>query len=137
MKHSKDQRLLKTVLCLCLSALASLTSLDVAANGMAPVAINGTQLSVVQLRQLEAQIGTRIAPGNYLVNALGCWVNLTNGTSGCLGQGGSGSSDVHSRYGSGSRDSQGNWNHWSNAAGGAVGGTGDGCVYTSFGWSNC
>ena len=31
----------------------------------------------------------------------------------------------------------GDWNHWSNAAGGAVGGSADGCIYTTFGWSNC
>ena len=104
------------------------------ANGLAPVAINGTQLTVPQLRQLEAQLGSRIAPGNYLVNARGCWVNLPNGTSGCIGQG---STDTFSRYGSGERTSDGSWNHWSNAAGGAVGGTSDGCVYTTFGWSNC
>ena len=106
------------------------------ANGLAPapVAINGTQLTVMQLRQLESQLGTRIAPGNYLVNAQGCWLNLTNGTSGCLGQG---SIDVFSRHGSGSRNADGSWNHYSEAAGGAVGGTSDGCVYTTFGWSNC
>ena len=104
------------------------------ANGLAPVAINGTQLTTLQLGQLEAQLGTRIAPGNYLVNAMGCWVNLTNGTSGCIGQG---STDVFSRYGSGSRGADGSWNHYSRAAGGAVGGTSDGCVYTTFGWSNC
>lgn len=106
----------------------------VLANGLAPVAINGTQLTVPQLRQLEAQLGSRIAPGNYLVDAMGCWANLTNGTSGCIGQG---SVDTFSRYGSGSRGSDGSWNHYSRAAGGAVGGTGDGCVYTTFGWSNC
>jgi hypothetical protein len=42
-----------------------------------------------------------------------------------------------SRYGSGEWNGKGDWNHWSNAAGGAVGGTGDGCIYTTFGWSNC
>ena len=105
-----------------------------AAADLAPVMINGTQLTVAQVQQLEQQIGTRIAPGSYLVNAVGCWLNLSNGTSGCLGQGGV---DVHSRYGGGSRSADGSWNHYSRAAGGAVGGTGDGCVYTTFGWSNC
>jgi hypothetical protein len=41
--------------------------------------------------------------------------------------------------GSGSQYSDGSWIHSSNVAGGSVGGTGDGCVYTSVGggWSNC
>ncbi|MEM1433162.1 MAG: hypothetical protein AAGG11_03835 [Pseudomonadota bacterium] len=118
-----------------LSILAALLlATNVVAADLAPVAINGTQLTVVQLRQLESQIGTRIAPGNYLVDGAGCWLNLSTGTSGCLGQG---DVDVHSRYGSGSRSADGSWNHYSRAAGGAVGGTSDGCVYTTFGWSNC
>ena len=111
------------------------------AEALAPVAINGVQLTVAQVQQLEAQIGTRIAPGVYVVNAMGCWANLTNGTSGCIGQGGAaggqGTTDVFSRYGSGSRYSDGSWNHYSDAADGAVGGTSDGCLYTTFGWSNC
>ncbi len=114
--------------------LFALISTDlVLANGPARVVINGLPLSPVQHRALEQQLGMRVLPGNYLVNAAGCWLNLSTGARGCLG----GGSDVHSRYGSGARDGSGNWNHWSNAAGGAVGGTSDGCIYTSFGWSNC
>lgn len=116
------------------TSLALLLSSTAEAVDLAPVAINGQQLTVPQVQQLERQIGTRIAPGNYLVNAAGCWLNLSNGTSGCLGQS---SVDVHSRYGSGSRSADGSWNHYSRAAEGAVGGTADGCVYTTFGWSNC
>lgn len=114
--------------------LTLLLAAGLQAADLAPVAINGTQLTVSQLQQLERQIGTRIAPGNYVVDGAGCWLNLSNGTSGCLGRSGV---DTHSRHGSGSRSGDGSWNHYSRAAGGAVGGTGDGCVYTSFGWSNC
>ena len=98
------------------------------------VFINGSELSHSQLNALETQIRTQVVPGNYIADfQSGCWVNLTNGANGCIG----GNASYTSRYGSGSSDFRGNWNHWSNAAGGAVGGTGDGCVYTSFGWSNC
>lgn len=45
--------------------------------------------------------------------------------------------DYAGRWGSGSQYSDGSWNHYSEAAGGAVGGTSDGCIYTTFGWSNC
>ena len=96
------------------------------------VAINGQRLTVSQLQLLEQQLGTRIAPGAYLVNAQGCWVNLTTGQGGCLG-----GTDYLSRYGSGGRSADGSWNHWSNAAGAGVGGTSDGCIYTTMGWSNC
>jgi len=115
--------------------LTCLLSGQVAANGWSNVAINGVRLTTAQLSALEANIGSRIAPGSYLSHPNGCWINLTTGASGCLGQSGSG--DVHSRYGSGSRNSNGDWNHWSNAAGAGVGGTGDGCIYTTMGWSNC
>lgn len=99
------------------------------------VIINGQPLSLGELAALEVQLGTRIAPGNYLFNPQnGCWSNLSTGQSGCLG-GGSGA--YNSRYGSGGRDAHGNWNHWSDLSGGAVGGTSDGCIYTSYGWSNC
>lgn len=102
------------------------------------VAINGQVLTWQELAALEIQIGGRIAPGNYLVDEVsGCWANLFTGDSGCPDAQPNGSVDVDSRYGSGSYDSEGNWNHYSNAAGGAVGGTSDGCVYTTFGWSNC
>lgn len=102
------------------------------ADALAPVMINGQQLSISQWQALSNVIGQPVMPGVYLVDGNGCWLNTSNGTSGCVG-----SSDVFSRYGSGSRDGNGNWNHWSDAAGGAVGGTSDGCVYTSFGWSSC
>jgi len=50
-----------------------------------------------------------------------------------------GNYEYNSRYGGGSQYADGSWNHYSSAAGGAVGGTSDGCVYTSVagGWSNC
>lgn len=102
------------------------------ANGFSNVAINGQQLTVPQLRALEASIGSRIAPGIYLVDARGCWANLSNGTSGCLGN-----VQTFSRYGSGERSSDGSWNHYSNSARTGVGGTADGCIYTTTGWSNC
>ncbi|MGD8593488.1 MAG: hypothetical protein PVF82_11680 [Gammaproteobacteria bacterium] len=100
-----------------------------------PVMINGRLLSAQEVTTLERQLGTRVVPGNYLYNAAnGCWFNLANGTQGCLGQS---VMNYFSRYGSGERTSDGSWSHYSGAAGGSVGGTGDGCVYTSFGWSNC
>ncbi len=122
---------LVTQICLVLALLASQ---PLQAKGLAPVSVNGIQLTQAQWRALEATLGGPVPPGHYLTNPQGCWVNLTTGASGCLNGGGG---DVHSRYGSGSRDGRGSWNHWSNAAGGAVGGTSDGCIYTSFGWSNC
>lgn len=97
------------------------------------VIINGQTLSHAQKIALENSIGTRIVPGNYVSDG-DCWVNLSNGTSGCLS---SSTVNSFSRYGSGERSSNGDWNHWSNAAGGAVGGTSDGCIYTTFGYSNC
>lgn len=112
----------------------ALIAVPVSADHGSSVAINGYTLTLSELRALELEIGTQVEPGNYLVNFNnGCWINLNNGASGCS----TGTTDVYSRYGSGSRDSEGNWNHWSDAAGGAVGGTSDGCVYTTFGWSNC
>lgn len=97
------------------------------------VIINGQLLNREQITMLENSIGTRIVPGNYISNG-DCWVNLSNGASGCLSNG---SGDRFSRYGSGSRSANGDWNHWSDAAGGGVGGTSDGCIYTTYGWSNC
>ena len=93
------------------------------------VMINGYWLDTYELAALERQIGMRVMPGVYLADGV-CWVNLTTGQQGCLG----GAGDVHSRYGSGERNAQGDWSHWSNMAGG--GGTADGCVY-AFNWSNC
>jgi len=50
-----------------------------------------------------------------------------------------GNYDYVTRGGSGSQYSDGSWIHSSNVAGGSVGGTSDGCIYTSVGggWSNC
>jgi len=126
----KTRHLGVLLLSLCLGVASPLA---LAGHGPSGVIINGQSLSVPQLRQLEAQLGTAVAPGNYIVNWLtGCWANLSTGAQGCAG-----SQTVFSRHGSGSRDAQGNWNHYSRAAGGAVGGTADGCVYTTFGWSSC
>ena len=100
------------------------------------VAINGQVLSHQQLAALETQLGTRIAPGSYVVDyASGCWANLSTGQQGC-GVGGGSNGTYTSRYGSGERNANGDWSHYSNIAGGGVGGSGDGCVY-AFGWSNC
>ncbi len=115
-----------------LVALPLLTAGHMAqADALSNVAINGQRLTIDQVRILEMQVGA-IAPGSYLVNAAGCWLNLTTGASGCVGN-----AAAFSRYGSGERTSDGSWNHWSNAAGAGVGGTADGCVYTTTGWSNC
>ena len=98
------------------------------------VVINGQRLSIQQLQALQFKLGMRVMPGNYLANPQnGCWFNMSTGQRGCLGR----SQSNFSRFGSGSRNANGQWNHWSNAAGGAVGGDGNGCIYTSFGWSNC
>jgi hypothetical protein len=97
------------------------------------VIINGRILSQQEKTSMEMQIGQTIVPGNYISDG-DCWMNLSTGASGCLSQQ---SVNTYSRYGSGSYDGAGNWNVYSGAAGGAVGGTSDGCVYTSFGWSNC
>lgn len=97
------------------------------------VAINGVVLNQEQIAALESQIGTAIIPGNYLVDPQsGCWANLNTGQQGCMNQNGV----YTSRYGSGEWNSNGDWSHYSDAADGAVGGSGDGCVY-AFGWSNC
>ena len=116
-----------------LLVLTALTAAPVQANLLSQVVINGQRLTAVELTVLEAQLGGRIPPGAYLLNAQGCWMNLSTGQSGCLGASG----DVHSRYGSGERTSDGSWNHYSNSAGMGVGGTADGCIYTTTGWSNC
>ncbi len=100
------------------------------------VAINGQLLSQQQLFALERRLGTRIAPGSYMVDyGTGCWANLSTGQQGC-GTGGGSSGAYGSRYGSGEWNANGDWSHYSNSAGGGVGGSGDGCVY-AFGWSNC
>lgn len=119
---------------LAFSVLLMWSMLASAEHGGAQVFINGQQLRATEVATLEAQLGTRITPGYYAVNFQnGCWTNLSTGASGCLG----GSSNSYaSRYGSGERNAQGDWSHWSDLAGGGVGGTGDGCYY-AFGWSNC
>ncbi|MEO0803224.1 MAG: hypothetical protein AAFY57_13215 [Cyanobacteria bacterium J06642_2] len=98
------------------------------------VAINGQLLSQEELWALQMQLGTAIAPGHYLVDERGCWMNITSGQTGCIG-----SQTTHhfSRYGSGERTGDGSWNHYSNYSGMGVGGTSDGCIYTTVGWSNC
>jgi hypothetical protein len=105
------------------------------------VYVNGYELTAQELYVTQQQLGARVSPGNYLYDPQsGCWLELNTGQSGCPGNAGGGNSgggSYISRYGSGESNANGDWNHWSNAAGGAVGGTGDGCIYTSFGWSNC
>ncbi|MFK7916171.1 MAG: hypothetical protein AB8B93_19825 [Pseudomonadales bacterium] len=115
--------------------LATLTlSAAAYANGWSNVSVNGQRLNTQQLQNLERQIGSRVAPGAYLVDGKGCWVNLSDSTSGCLG---ARSGGYLSRHGSGARSANGDWNHYSRSAGMGVGGTGDGCIYTTTGWSNC
>lgn len=59
------------------------------------VALNGQILSQQQLAALEVQLGTRIAPGSYVVDyQSGCWANLSTGQQGC-GVGGSGDGCVY------------------------------------------
>ena len=111
-------------------------TLHARANDATRVFINGYELTHEELYAVELQSGTRIPPGNYLYDGrTGCWAELDSGESDCPGYSDNGS--YSSRYGSGEWNGNGDWNHWSNAAGGAVGGTGDGCIYTTFGWSNC
>jgi hypothetical protein len=135
MPGTAKENAMRKVLTIALFAYASMVHAD----SWSWVVINGQTLTTEQLHDLEMQLGAQIPAGNYLVNwNNGCWANLATGASGCLGQsGGSDSVDVFSRYGSGSRNSNGDWNHYSNAAGMGVGGTGDGCYYTTEGWSNC
>jgi hypothetical protein len=83
------------------------------------VTINGQRLTQAEKAALEYMIGTRIMPGNYVTNG-NCWMNLTTGASGCLSNR---TTNVFSRYGSGERTPQGDWSHWSDPAGGSVGGT--------------
>ena len=120
------------VMAIALTAL--LTALPVAANHnyASNVSINGYRLSVQELVGLQRQLGTVIPAGAYVVDQNGCWANLTTGQNGCPG-----TVNAYSRYGSGERTSDGSWNHYSNSAGMGVGGTSDGCIYTTTGWSNC
>ena len=120
--------------------MAALALLVVCASATAQpsaVAINGEILSQRQLAALEMQLGARIAPGSYVVDyQSGCWANLSTGQQGCGAGGGGNGGAYTSRHGSGEWNANGDWSHYSNIAGGGVGGTGDGCVY-AFGWSNC
>lgn len=107
------------------------------------VTINGRNLSHAEKAALQQQLGFAVLPGNYLSDG-NCWINIYNGATGCLrqvnnqyGQQPSQDVDVFSRYGSGSYDNSGNWSHYSEYSEGSVGGSSDGCIYTSFGWSNC
>ena len=111
------------------------------ANEKTFVYVNGYELSPQELYVAQQRSGAHIPPGNYLYDGQsGCWVELNTGQGGCPGNasnGNSGGGSYISRYGSGEWNGNGDWNHWSDAAGGAVGGTSDGCIYTSFGYSNC
>lgn len=50
------------------------------------VEINGQILSSTELVSLESRLGARIGPGNYLVDPQsGCWLNITTGWTGCIG----------------------------------------------------
>jgi hypothetical protein len=99
------------------------------------VYINGQQLTVEELASLQQQIGP-IAPGYYAYDYnSGCWANLSNGATGCLGNSSAGI--YTTPYGSGEIYDDGSWDYYSNPAGGGVGGTSDGCIYTTYGWSNC
>lgn len=122
-------RIVLTVLLLAVSALNQASPLASPASG---VAINGVRLTEGQLYALQMQLRALIPAGSYLLAETGCWVNLSTGASGCFGAG-----DFHSRYGSGERTTDGSWNHYSDAADMGVGGTADGCIYTTSGWSNC
>ena len=98
------------------------------------VATNGYQLSYEELIALQLQLGVQIPAGNYEVDyQTGCWANLSTGQSNC----GASNSEYVGRSGSGSYDTQGNWNHYNSVSGFGVGGTSDGCIYTTSGWSNC
>ncbi len=112
--------------------LAVISSPSVLATPLSNVIINGLALSVTQLQALETSVGGRVAAGAYILNAQGCWLNMSTGQSGCLNK-----VTTYSRYGSGERTSDGSWNHYSNSAKMGVGGTSDGCIYTTSGWSNC
>ena len=117
----------------CLAGVLGVWALG--AQAESPVRINGYLLSAQEVVALERQLGTRVQPGDYLVNpANGCWANLTTGTSGCPGMRSEGS--YVGRGGSGEWNNQGDWSYYSNQGGGYVGGTGDGCIYTE-NWSNC
>jgi hypothetical protein len=124
-----EHRILMSLTLPVVIALTATTSSAQSSN----VSVNGQVLSVVELLELQKSIGY-IAPGNYLYDPnTSCWSNLSTGASGCLNNASGG---YISRYGSGHSNAT-DWNHYSNPAGTGVGGTSDGCVYTTTGWSNC
>ncbi|MCH9672030.1 MAG: hypothetical protein K0U93_11340 [Gammaproteobacteria bacterium] len=69
-------------------AFAALIFLANAAHAQATptgVHINGRHLNPAELLALQYRIGSYIAPGDYRVNnRTGCWINRSNGRSGCL-----------------------------------------------------
>ncbi|MGE0623938.1 MAG: hypothetical protein AB7I04_10805 [Pseudomonadales bacterium] len=127
---------MKKILTLVLILLCSAASLAMAnpfqATDLSDVVINGQRLTRGQLDLMQMQLGAYIPPGIYLLDVSGCWLKVDSGEAGCLG-----GMSVDSRYGGGERTGDGSWNHWSNAADMGVGGTADGCIYTTSGWSNC
>jgi hypothetical protein len=137
----KSKALVKRFSVILSGIFLAVAAVAVEAQGRTLVFINGYELSAQELYVAQQQLGARIAPGNYLYDGQsGCWMELNSGRSGCPASAGAGNGtggSYISPYGSGEWNANGDWNHWSNAAGGAVGGTGDGCIYTSFGWSNC
>ena len=127
---------LKMILSFVLILSGSAASLAMAnpfySTDLSEVVINGQRLTHGQLELLQTQLGAYIPPGVYLFDVTGCWMKMDTGEAGCLG-----GLNADSRYGGGERTGDGSWNHWSNAADMGVGGTADGCIYTTSGWSNC
>lgn len=120
------------ITCLITAIYLSVCSVTAISGPQTNVTINGQVLDTHTLAQLEQQLGYNIMSGNYLLGHDGCWIETNSGVSGCIDR-----VTTYSRYGSGERTSDGSWNHYSNAAGIGVGGTSDGCIYTTSGWSNC
>lgn len=127
---------MKKILILALILLVDVAPLAVAnpfaSTDLSPVVINGQRLTRGELELLQSQLGAYIPPGIYLFDVSGCWLKVDTGEAGCLG-----GMSIDSRHGSGERTTDGSWNHWSNSADLGVGGTADGCIYTTSGWSNC
>ncbi len=126
------------------------------------VVVNGERLTVEQVTELQEQFGTLLAPGQYAMDDEGCWIHLSTVATGCLGRGYYGDGEMgDDRYGpfaddgsgevvgddgsgvyitgdgSGEITNDGSWNVYSDQAEMGVGGTSDGCIYTTEGWSNC
>ncbi len=84
--------------------LSLITSLPVFAGTC--VFVNGRSLSQAEVRQVAQATGSVPACGAYLYNQYtGHWVNMSNGTAGRLG--GGGSSSTYSNYGSVHSDGNG------------------------------